>query len=121
MKNIFVQEIFVLQLNLIQLGRVKMSGYDSWLQSGAYDNEDEEIYVEGRVPELMKTEDYDPSNVSHMGEAIAQASENDQEVIRDFIERKEWHKLGAKLFYMTYEYMEEFATSEAQREVEQGL
>jgi hypothetical protein len=56
-----------------------------------------------------------------MGEAIAQASENDQEVIRDFIERKEWHKLGAKLFYMTYEYMEEFATSEAQREVEQGL
>ena len=98
-----------------------MSGYDSWLQSGAYDNEDEEIYIENRVPELMHTEDYDPSDVSHLGEAIAQASENDQEVIRDFIERKEWHKLGAKLFYMTYEYMEKYAESQAQREVEQGL
>jgi predicted nucleotidyltransferase len=96
-------------------------GYDSWLQSGAYDNEDEEIYIEERVPELMRTKDYDPSDVSHMAEAISEASAIDQETIRDFIERKEWDKLGAKLFYMTYEYMEKYATNEAQREVEQGL
>jgi hypothetical protein len=96
-------------------------GYDNWLQSGAYDNEDEEIYIEERVPELMGTKDYDPSDTSHMGEAIAEASAIDQETIRDFIERKEWDKLGAKLFYMTYEYMEKFAEAQAQREVEQGL
>ena len=98
-----------------------MGNYDNWLQSGAYDNEDEEIYIEERVPELMATKDYDPSDVSHMAEAISEASAIDQETIRDFIERKEWDKLGAKLFYMTYEYMEKFAESEAQREVEQGL
>jgi len=98
-----------------------MSGYDSWLQSGAYDREDEEVYIEERVPELMKTEEYDPSDVSHMGEAIAQANENDQEVIRDYIEQKDWAKLGQKLFYMTYEYMEGYAQATAQREVEQGL
>ena len=96
-------------------------GYDNWLQSGAYDNEDEEIYIEERVPELMATKDYDPSDVSHMAEAISEASAIDQETIRDFIERKEWDKLGAKLFYMTYEYMEKFAESEAQREVSNGL
>jgi len=111
----------MLYLKLVHTkGRSEM-GYDNWLQSGAYDNEDEEIYIEERVAELMKTEDYDPSDVSHMGEAISQANAIDQETIRDFIERKEWDKLGAKLFYMTYEYMEEFATHAAQREVSNGL
>ena len=88
--------------------------------NAAYDGEDEEIYIEQRVPELMTTKDYDPSDVSHMAEAISEASAIDQETIRDFIERKEWDKLGAKLFYMTYEYMEKFAESAAQREVSNG-
>lgn len=98
-----------------------MAGYDSWLQSGAYDSEDEEIYIENRVPELMTTKDYDPADVSHMAEAISEASKEDQETIRDFIEQKAWDKLGMKLFYMSYEYMEKFAESEAQREVSNGL
>ena len=93
---------------------------ETWMNA-AYDGEDEEIYIEQRVPELMTTKDYDPSDVSHMAEAISEASAIDQETIRDFIERKEWDKLGAKLFYMTYEYMEKFAESEAQREVSNGL
>jgi hypothetical protein len=98
-----------------------MSGYDNWLQSGAYDNEDEEIYIENRVSELMKTSDYDPSDISHMAEAISEASKDDQDLIRDFIEQKNWDKLGLKLFYMSYEYMENFAEKEAQREVSNGL
>ena len=99
-----------------------MSGYDSWLESGAHVGEDEEIYIEERTYELMKLgEDYDPTDVGRMSEAISEASEDDQEIIRDFIERKEWDKLGAKLFYMSYDYMEKFAESAAQREVEQGL
>ena len=93
---------------------------EKWMNA-AYDGEDEEIYIQERVPELMATKDYDPSDVSHMAEAISEASAIDQETIRDFIERKEWDKLGAKLFYMTYEYMEHFAEAAAQREVEQGL
>ena len=92
---------------------------ETWMNA-AYDGEDEEIYIEQRVPELMTTKDYDPSDVSHMAEAISEASAIDQETIRDFIERKEWDKLGAKLFYMTYEYMEKFAESAAQREVSNG-
>jgi hypothetical protein len=69
----------------------------------------------------MKEKEYDPADVSHMGEAIAQASKDDQEIIRDYIEQKDWAKLGQKLFYMTYEYMEGYAQATAQREVEQGL
>jgi hypothetical protein len=96
-------------------------GYDNWLQSGAYDNEDEEIYIENRIPELMRTEGYDPALVHHLAEAISEASKDDQDLIRDFIEQKAWDKLGLKLFYMSYEYMEKFAESEAQREVSNGL
>lgn len=96
-------------------------GYDSWLMSGAYDNEDEEIYIENRVPELMKTEDYDPSDVSHLAEAISEASAADQEIIRDYIEQRDWAKLGQKLYVMSYDYMEKFAEMEAQREVSNGL
>ena len=93
---------------------------ETWMNA-AYDGEDEEIYIEERVPELMTSKDYDPSDTSHMAEAISEASKDDQETIRDFIERKEWDKLGAKLFYMSYEYMEHFAQMEAQREVSNGL
>jgi hypothetical protein len=99
---------------------MKISGLDRWLESPAHAGIDEEIYIEERTYELMK-EEYDPTDVGRMAEAISEASEDDQEIIRDFIERKEWDKLGAKLFYMSYDYMEKFAESAAQREVEQGL
>jgi hypothetical protein len=98
-----------------------MGNYDSWLMSGAYDSEDEEIYIEERVPELMATKDYDPSDVSHMAEAISEASKDDQDIIRDYIEQKDWAKLGQKLYVMSYDYMEKFAEDKAQREVSNGL
>jgi hypothetical protein len=93
---------------------------ETWMNA-AYDGEDEEIYIEGRVPELMATKDYDPSDVSHMAEAISEASKDDQDIIRDYIEQKDWAKLGQKLYVMSYDYMESYATNAAQREVEQGL
>ena len=56
-----------------------------------------------------------------MAEAISEASEDDQATIRDYIEQKDSAKLGLKLYVMSYDYMEKFAESAAQREVEQGL
>ena len=93
---------------------------ETWMNA-AYDGEDEEIYIEERVPELMATKDYDPSDVSHMAEAISEASKDDQDIIRDYIEQKDWAKLGQKLYVMSYDYMEHFAQMEAQREVSNGL
>jgi hypothetical protein len=95
--------------------------YDNWLQSGAYDNEDEEIYIENRVPELMRTEDYDPALVHHLAEAISEASKDDQEIIKDYIEQSDWAKLGQKLYVMSYNYMEHFAEGKAQAEMCNGL
>lgn len=93
---------------------------ERWMNA-AYAGEDEEIYIEQRVDELMDSEEFDPSDVSHMSEAISEASKDDQDIIRDYIEQKDWAKLGQKLYVMSYDYMEKFAESAAQREVEQGL
>jgi hypothetical protein len=99
----------------------EVMSYDNWLMSGAYDGEDDEIYIENRIDELMDEDEFDPSKVSHLAEAISEASEDDQQTIRDYIEQKAWDKLGLKLYNMSYEYMEHFAECRAQREVEQGL
>ena len=69
----------------------------------------------------ITTVDYDPSDTSHMAEAISEASKDDQEIIRDYIEQRDWAKLGQKLYVMSYDYMEHFAQMEAQREVSNGL
>ena len=89
--------------------------------NAAYDGEDEEIWIEERVASLMHEDDFDPASVAHLSEAISEASEDDQQIIRDYIEQKDWAKLGLKLYTMSYDYMEKFAQSTAQREVEQGL
>jgi hypothetical protein len=93
--------------------------YDNWLMSGAHYGEDEKIYIENRIDELMY-EEFDPSDAGHIAEAISEASEDDQQTIRDYIEQKAWDKLGLKLYDISYEYMERFAELTAQREVEQG-
>ena len=98
-----------------------MSGYDSWLMSGAYDNENEEIYMENRVPELMTEEDFDPSDIAHISEAISEADETEQKIIRECIQTADWRRLGERIYQITYNYMEEFAQSAARREIEQGL
>lgn len=88
-----------------------------------YEPEDDDLgeFLNERIVELMNTKDYDPTSVSHLAEAISEASTEDQETIRDFIANGEWEKLGRKLYYMSHEYMEKFAESHAIDEYNQGL
>jgi hypothetical protein len=88
-----------------------------------YEPEDDNSgdFIEHRVAELMNTKDYDPSLIHHLAEAIAEASSEDQETIKDFIANSEWKKLGMKLYYMSHEYMEKYAEEHAIGEYNQGL
>lgn len=88
-----------------------------------YEPEDDDMdeFLCERIAELLNTDDYDPTDVSHMAEAISEASAEDQESIRDFIANAEWEKLGMKLYYMSHEYMEKFAESHAIDQYNQGL
>jgi hypothetical protein len=97
-----------------------ISKYDAWL-SAAPDSSDEDEYIENRVSELLKTEEYDPSQPSRIAEAVADCGETDQQIIRDYIEQKKWAELGLKFFCMSYDYMEHFAEAQAEHEVQQGL
>jgi hypothetical protein len=88
-----------------------------------YEPEDDDMdeFLSERIAELLNTDDYDPTDASHLGEAISQASPEDQESIRDFIANAEWEKLGMKLYYMSHEYMEKFAESHAIDNYNAGL
>lgn len=75
-----------------------------------YDDQAEHDELQEQIYEYMRPgENFDPSATHNLAEAIAQSSDNDKEIIADFINRKEWDKLGAKLYYMSYEYMEKAA------------
>ena len=70
-----------------------------------------------QVDDLMATPGYDASDAFRMGEAIQQASDEDQETIRDYVDQKDWAKLGLKLYTMSFEYMESFAEHEVRESI----
>lgn len=95
--------------------------YDNWLMSGAYDNEDEEIYIEDRVDELMSDgEDCDPDNIDNIVEALSEASAEDRVTLEDYVTQKAWDKFGLKVWSISFDYMEKRAKSYAEREVQNG-
>ena len=82
-----------------------MSKYDSWLESGAHDNENEEIYVDERSAELLKTT-YDPCNIHNFHEAIQED---------DFL------TLGRIIWSDVFDHWEKNANNCASEEFNQGL
>jgi hypothetical protein len=88
-----------------------------------YEPEDDNSgdFIDQRVSELLKTKEYDPALLHHLSEAISEASDADQEIIKDYVEQKDWHKLGLKLYYISAEYMEKYAEQHAIGEYNQGL
>jgi hypothetical protein len=85
------------------------------------DDDNSGDFIDQRVSELLKTKEYDPTTLSHLSEAISEASQLDQETIQDYIEQKDWSKLGLKLYCISCEYMEKYAEQHAIGEYNQGL
>jgi hypothetical protein len=79
-----------------------------------YEPEDDNYSIElqERIYDAVKTDpEYDPSDIFKWGEALQQSC-NDNELqtfLRDCIEKKEWEKLGRKLYYLSFEYQENAA------------
>ena len=97
---------------------MKMSMHDRYYEP---EDDDSGDFIDFRTQELLNTKEYDPATTSHLAEAIAEATAEDQESIKDFIANKEWDKLGMKLYYISHEYMEKYAESHAIQEYNQGL
>lgn len=92
-------------------------------QDKYYEPEDDNSgdFINQRVAELLKTKEYDPSLLTHLSEAISEASDADQYIIKDYVAQRDWHKLGMKLYYISVEYMEKYAEQHAIGEYNQGL
>ena len=85
-----------------------------------YEPEDDDSdLLDERISELLKDE-YDPADIGHMSEAISEADSHDQETIRDYIEKRDWEKLGLKLWTISYNYMEKIAENHAQEDLSAG-
>jgi uncharacterized protein YfkK (UPF0435 family) len=77
-----------------------------------YDDQAEHDELAEQVYEYMRPgEKFDPSELGNFAEAIGQDIYNKdlQDFIKDCVEKKEWEKLGRKLYMVSYEYMEKCA------------
>jgi len=75
-----------------------------------YDDQEDLEHLQAEIDELLKYDpDFDCTHTVHFGEAIQQTGDDDQKIIRDYIEQKDWAKLGLKLYTISLEYQEAMA------------
>ena len=75
-----------------------------------YDDQAEHEQMKEEIDYMLKNDpDYDFTNTVRFGEAIQQADDQDQAIIRDYIEQKDWAKLGLKLYSISLTYQERMA------------
>ena len=72
-----------------------------------YDDQAEHEHLQAEIDDLLKNDPaYDYTDLSNLGEAISQCGDDTQQTIRDYIEQKDWAKLGLKLYTVSLEYQE---------------
>jgi hypothetical protein len=77
-----------------------------------YDDQAEQEELDERIYDLIKNDpDFDPTALGNFAEAIGQDVDDVdlQEFIRDCVEKKDWEKLGRKLYHHSWAYMEKVA------------
>jgi hypothetical protein len=75
-------------------------------------DDDYSLDLQERIYDTVKNDpEYDPSDIFKWGEALQQKCNDPdlQSFLRDCIEKKEWDKLGRKLYYLSFEYQEAIA------------
>lgn len=72
-----------------------------------YDDQEDLEHLQAEIDELLKYDpDFDCTELTNFGEAISQCGDDVQKTIRDYIEQKDWAKLGLKLYTISLEYQE---------------
>jgi len=75
-------------------------------------DDDYSVDLQERIYDAVNTNpDYDPSDIFNWGEALQQkCNDSDlQSFLRDCITKKDWEKLGRKLYHLSFEYQEAIA------------
>jgi hypothetical protein len=83
-----------------------MTKYDSWLESGAHDGEDEEIFRENREAELLNDE-CDPTKVENIVEALQnECLEPHKDALEEAFISNDKEKIGTIIRASVCEYWE---------------
>jgi len=98
-----------------------IKNHDALLEGNNPCTDKGEDAIQDRVNELLKTPTFNPSNVWHLSEAIAELTIYDQEIIDTYIRAGNYHALGRHLYIASYEYFEKIALEQAVKEYNDGL
>lgn len=67
--------------------------------------------LQAEVADMMKDDDYNPTKWGNFNEAFAATQNKDDiEALEEMLEKRDFEALGRKLWNMSYEYWEGFAT-----------
>jgi hypothetical protein len=98
-----------------------MNKHDSWLQAGAHNSEDEEVYTENRVDELLKKE-CNPCAYDNLVESISEdCLIKHKEQIEDALQKRDFAVLGRLIWSDMYDYWEKSANNWAHDDWQQGF
>lgn len=86
--------------------------YDRWLEQPYQDECDKEEWIRCRTESLLE-DDYDPNAFDNFCEAISEASPDEIETLQDYLEQREFEKLGRALWCIALEKMEAQAEAQA--------
>lgn len=81
-----------------------------------------ENFIESRVVQLLNTENYNPADIDNIVDAIALAlnSREEQELLQDYFDKKDYEKLGRLVWVWAFDHAESTAQRRAEKEWEDG-
>jgi len=86
--------------------------YDRWLEKPYQDQCDRDNALEAIEEELLKG-DYNPDSFDNFVEALSEVDQEQIETLEDYIEQREYEKLGRALWCISLEYWEKQAQDKA--------
>lgn len=90
--------------------------HDHYYEPDDYDDRSDEI--EERTWQLMKAgAEYDPNDASRVAEALGELDVDTAKALQDCIDTGDYEKIGRKVMMIAFDYMERYAKSAAENEI----
>ena len=91
-----------------------MSKHDAYYEpADGYD--DDGARFDSKVADLLRNDaTLNPADQTNFVEALSCLTDEQWATVKDYIDQKDWAKLGLKLHNISYEYMESIATTHVQ-------
>ena len=97
---------------------MKMKNYDSWLEAPYHGQDDQSDEIAELTYQLMKPgAEYDYRTTQAVAEAMGDLDAERADALQAMIDTNDYEKIGRKVMMMALDYMERFAKSAAENEI----